>query len=285
MRRDAGHIRRIAYVRRRLDRRARARVSALVCWPTMSAKLDRPGRALYSCMLLPTGGVIDDLIAYFLTESWFRLVVNAGTRRKDLAWIRAARGAVRRRGARARRISPSWRCRGPTRGRRPSRCCGGASRNGARHRSDLPPPPSIRGSWRAPATPARMASRSCCRRTDAADDVARPGRAGREARGTRRARHAAPGSRHESIRQRHGRDSPSARVGPRLDGGVRARGARLHRARGARARARERRLRQVGLVLEERGVLRSHQVVARRRPRPGARAASARSPAAPFPRR
>jgi aminomethyltransferase len=51
-------------------------------------RLTIPGRALYSCMLLPTGGVIDDLIAYFLTESWFRLVVNAGTRRKDLAWIR-----------------------------------------------------------------------------------------------------------------------------------------------------------------------------------------------------
>jgi len=52
------------------------------------ARLTVPGRALYSCMLLPTGGVIDDLIAYFLTESWFRLVVNAGTRQKDLAWIR-----------------------------------------------------------------------------------------------------------------------------------------------------------------------------------------------------
>jgi aminomethyltransferase len=52
------------------------------------ARLTVPGRALYSCMLLPTGGVIDDLIAYFLTESWFRLVVNAGTRHKDLAWIR-----------------------------------------------------------------------------------------------------------------------------------------------------------------------------------------------------
>jgi aminomethyltransferase len=38
-------------------------------------------------MLLPTGGVIDDLIAYFVTESWFRLVVNSGTRRADLAWI------------------------------------------------------------------------------------------------------------------------------------------------------------------------------------------------------
>jgi aminomethyltransferase len=50
-------------------------------------RLTIPGRALYSCMLLPTGGVIDDLIAYFVTESWFRLVVNAGTRRKDIAWI------------------------------------------------------------------------------------------------------------------------------------------------------------------------------------------------------
>ncbi len=51
-------------------------------------KLTIPGRALYSCMLLPSGGVIDDLIVYFLSESWFRLVVNAGTRHKDLAWIR-----------------------------------------------------------------------------------------------------------------------------------------------------------------------------------------------------
>src|ERR1700678_4119309 len=51
-------------------------------------RLKSPGKALYSCMLLPGGGVIDDLIAYFLDESWFRLVVNAGTRTKDLAWIR-----------------------------------------------------------------------------------------------------------------------------------------------------------------------------------------------------
>ncbi|HTV94467.1 MAG TPA: glycine cleavage system aminomethyltransferase GcvT [Steroidobacteraceae bacterium] len=50
-------------------------------------RLTVPGGALYSCMLLPTGGVIDDLIAYFVSESWFRLVVNAGTRHKDLAWI------------------------------------------------------------------------------------------------------------------------------------------------------------------------------------------------------
>ncbi len=52
------------------------------------ARLKSPGKALYSCMLLPQGGVIDDLIVYFLAEAWFRMVVNAGTRDKDLAWIR-----------------------------------------------------------------------------------------------------------------------------------------------------------------------------------------------------
>ena len=50
-------------------------------------KLKQPGKALYSCMLNEDGGVIDDLIVYFLAEDWFRLVVNAATRDKDLAWI------------------------------------------------------------------------------------------------------------------------------------------------------------------------------------------------------
>jgi len=52
------------------------------------AKLTTPGKALYACMLREDGGIIDDLITYFLDESWFRLVVNAGTTDKDLAWIR-----------------------------------------------------------------------------------------------------------------------------------------------------------------------------------------------------
>jgi glycine cleavage system T protein (aminomethyltransferase) len=51
-------------------------------------RLVRPGKALYSCMLNESGGVVDDLIVYYLADSWFRLVVNAGTRDKDLAWIR-----------------------------------------------------------------------------------------------------------------------------------------------------------------------------------------------------
>ncbi|MFS2020026.1 glycine cleavage system aminomethyltransferase GcvT [Massilia sp. CT11-108] len=50
-------------------------------------KLQAPGKALYSCMLNPQGGVIDDLIVYYFAEDWFRLVVNAGTAEKDVAWI------------------------------------------------------------------------------------------------------------------------------------------------------------------------------------------------------
>ncbi len=52
-------------------------------------KLQVSGKALYSCMLKPEGTVIDDLIVYFFNEDWFRLVVNAGTAEKDVAWINA----------------------------------------------------------------------------------------------------------------------------------------------------------------------------------------------------
>jgi aminomethyltransferase len=57
-------------------------------------KLQVPGKALYSCMLNPQGGVIDDLIVYFFSENWFRLVVNAGTAEKDIAWIRQQNDAT-----------------------------------------------------------------------------------------------------------------------------------------------------------------------------------------------
>ncbi len=52
------------------------------------AKLTEPGKALYSCMLLENGGIIDDLIVYYLDDHWYRMVVNAGTRDKDIAWLR-----------------------------------------------------------------------------------------------------------------------------------------------------------------------------------------------------
>ncbi|MGK9046445.1 MULTISPECIES: glycine cleavage system aminomethyltransferase GcvT [Stutzerimonas stutzeri subgroup] len=52
------------------------------------ARLKSTGRALYSAMLNERGGVIDDLIVY-LTDWGYRLVVNASTRDKDLAWMQA----------------------------------------------------------------------------------------------------------------------------------------------------------------------------------------------------
>jgi len=52
-------------------------------------KLKDPGKALYSCMLREDGGVLDDLIVYFLREDFFRIVVNASTTDKDVAWLRA----------------------------------------------------------------------------------------------------------------------------------------------------------------------------------------------------
>jgi len=51
------------------------------------AKLQTPGRALYSCMLNEQGGILDDLITYYLDELFFRVVVNAATHDKDMAWI------------------------------------------------------------------------------------------------------------------------------------------------------------------------------------------------------
>ncbi|VCU70202.1 Aminomethyltransferase [Pigmentiphaga humi] len=51
------------------------------------ARLAEPGKALYSCMLNPQGGVVDDLLVYLLTPEHYRLVVNAGCADKDLAWL------------------------------------------------------------------------------------------------------------------------------------------------------------------------------------------------------
>jgi aminomethyltransferase len=51
------------------------------------AKLQVSGKALYAAMLNDAGGVIDDLIIYFITETRFRIVINAGTALKDLDWM------------------------------------------------------------------------------------------------------------------------------------------------------------------------------------------------------
>jgi len=52
-------------------------------------RLTHAGKAMYGCLLNEEGGVIDDLIVYFLADDRFRLVVNAATRDKDMAWIEA----------------------------------------------------------------------------------------------------------------------------------------------------------------------------------------------------
>jgi aminomethyltransferase len=60
-------------------------------------RLHISGKALYSAMLNEQGGVIDDLIVYLTDsvegQSGYRLVVNAATRDKDLAWMRQHSGA------------------------------------------------------------------------------------------------------------------------------------------------------------------------------------------------
>lgn len=58
------------------------------------AKLKLPGKALYSCMLNPEGGVLDDLIVYFLGPDRYRVVVNAATADKDLAWMQSQSEAL-----------------------------------------------------------------------------------------------------------------------------------------------------------------------------------------------
>jgi aminomethyltransferase len=57
------------------------------------AGLTAPGRALYSCLLAEDGGVLDDLIVYFLGGTRYRLVVNAATARRDRDWLEGLRPA------------------------------------------------------------------------------------------------------------------------------------------------------------------------------------------------
>ncbi len=50
-------------------------------------RLKSEGKALYTCMLNEQAGVIDDLIIYFIHDNYYRIVLNAATRKKDMAWI------------------------------------------------------------------------------------------------------------------------------------------------------------------------------------------------------
>jgi len=96
------------------------------------ARLSTPGKALYSAMLNPQGGVIDDLIVYFFTATDFRLVVNAGCADKDIAWMRRVAAS---RGLRVKYFRAAiWRW-WLSRGQMPARRSGLPARHGV-------PPPS-----------------------------------------------------------------------------------------------------------------------------------------------
>jgi aminomethyltransferase len=57
-------------------------------------RLKARGKALYSCMLNPAGGILDDLIVYCLDERRFRMVVNASTADNDLSWMASQRSRM-----------------------------------------------------------------------------------------------------------------------------------------------------------------------------------------------
>jgi aminomethyltransferase len=44
-------------------------------------------KAVYGCMLNAEGGVLDDLIVYVLPDDQYRMITNAGTREKISAWV------------------------------------------------------------------------------------------------------------------------------------------------------------------------------------------------------
>ena len=57
-------------------------------------ELQDPGKALYSCMLREDGGILDDLIVYWLGGERFRIISNAATRAKNLFWLRGAANGI-----------------------------------------------------------------------------------------------------------------------------------------------------------------------------------------------
>ena len=192
------------------------------------AKLTEPGKALYSCMLRDDGGVIDDLIVYYLNDQWYRMVVNAGTRDKDIAWL-SEHAATYEVAVEPRPDLAMIAVQGPN------------ARQKAAKAMD-------------PALAARALELGVFFGLDLGSlFVARTGYTGEDgweimlpaARGSRplgaaarggcwtlrprRARHAAPRSGHESLWQRHGRDHVAAGIGARLDDCLGTAGSRFHR--------------------------------------------------------
>ncbi|MGP8258555.1 MAG: glycine cleavage system aminomethyltransferase GcvT [Acidobacteriaceae bacterium] len=52
------------------------------------------GQAQYSAMLTPEGTFVDDVLVHKLSDNDYLIVINAGTRDKDIAWVRKQIGAM-----------------------------------------------------------------------------------------------------------------------------------------------------------------------------------------------
>jgi aminomethyltransferase len=52
------------------------------------------GQAQYSAMLYPNGTFVDDVIVHKFSDNDYLLVINAGTREKDVSWVRQNVGAM-----------------------------------------------------------------------------------------------------------------------------------------------------------------------------------------------
>ncbi len=52
------------------------------------------GQAHYSAMLTPAGTFVDDVVLHKLSENDYLIVINAGTREKDIQWVRKTIGAM-----------------------------------------------------------------------------------------------------------------------------------------------------------------------------------------------
>jgi aminomethyltransferase len=52
------------------------------------------GQAQYSAMLYPNGTFVDDVIVHKLSDNDYLIVINAGTREKDIQWVRKTIGAM-----------------------------------------------------------------------------------------------------------------------------------------------------------------------------------------------
>ena len=74
------------------------------------------GQAQYSALLYPAGTFVDDVIVHRLADDDFLLVINAGTREKDVNWVREAAKPSIARSKTSATITPRSPSRAPTAG-------------------------------------------------------------------------------------------------------------------------------------------------------------------------